>query len=169
MSRLRVSVSVLVLALLCAAPVVAQNRSNFTGKWTLLPEKSVPPNPNGPATTFTISQEGQKFTIAPVGVAGSESVLNTYVTDGEEHSTTVRAAAPARLATYRAVWTRDQLAITFNTQVPDASGDPKNARTITTRQVYSIDAEGFLIIEASVVGSSASMRSTPSRSVYRKG
>jgi hypothetical protein len=170
----RVTVALLVWVTVAVVPAVAQNRSNFDGTWRLLvptvPEKSQPANPNDPVTSFTIAQEGQKFTIISSGaLPGQSRIAKTYVADGAEHLVPESAASQAKSSTYRAAWTGDQLVMTFTTPSPSASGEQNSAQTIVTLQVYSIDVEGRLVIEASVVGASMSIHSAPSRSVYRKG
>jgi hypothetical protein len=196
MPRARTSVAVLSLVAFCAGPVVAQDRPNFNGKWTLVPDKSLPANPNRPIVTLTITQDDKQFTSTPTAVAAGGGaapvyVPSTYVTDGEEHqlplpsapaggaialppnvppgTATVVMTVAVTEQTYRAAWTKDQLVMTIrttSTTTSDSRGETKSVRV--SRRVYSIDAEGFLVVETTPVEPVPATPPPPNRNVYRK-
>ncbi|HXT69930.1 MAG TPA: hypothetical protein VN700_09255 [Vicinamibacterales bacterium] len=57
---------VLLVAIALAAPLRAQNRANFAGKWVLVLEKSTPAIPERHQREITITQEAQSITMTQI-------------------------------------------------------------------------------------------------------
>lgn len=162
---------------------VAQDRPNYSGRWTLAEDRSTPiSTPRSLGTTFKIDQSATTVTIeqtvmmaaGPIRLVNgqppaepvqrTEQVISTvYTADGAEHEppTTVPPTTNpnARVmvissGTYRATWTTGQLVIL--TYVRSMNPTTREAELVLVRRLaLSLDAEGSLIVD------SVSVRTAP--------
>jgi hypothetical protein len=162
-------------------PLLAQTqaRPSFAGKWEIVPEKgtqSITPPGFPPVPPLTISQDVTTITVSKLvfrspmnGQPNQQAAYSlTYTFDGMERPEPPPvpplpaglSASPGTDPKYIAEWTGDQLVIT--TRAISRMDVPT-----VTKVTYSIDKEGFLVVETvRTMGNQPA--SSPSRSVYRK-
>lgn len=156
------------LVLLGAATVSwgvgAQNRPNFSGKWTVVPSRSVISSDAGTPVyitvfgeAFTADQTQDTLTIAIDNEKGFKWV---YRLDGQASPNVVPGEAGPQPTSSTALWSRAELVIT--TRVP-ADGDSKPQPTTTTRRL-KFNEDGTLRVEAPWGRSGAMVGSVYARS-----
>ena len=121
-----------------AGLAAAQSKPNFAGAWTPVPDAGTDPR----ATAITIHQ-----TTAELVIEGASGRKSTYKLDGSPSTNTIpeRGGDPPTVAVSNAAWDGNKIVI--QTQI--TRGVAPNLRTIHYRQVYSLDADGRLILEES--------------------
>jgi hypothetical protein len=164
--------SLVVMAL--SVGMSAQNRPDFSGRWTLVPEKSTPTGSRGAlgdsfgvqqtattiaietvVPTMSVSRSGGAVGTPEKGVAPRTAV---YTFDGVEHELQQQPQLPPGVppssvqvklifeTTYRAVWTTDQLVIL--TALKGAQGTQTAGQFQgLSRLSLSLDSDGSLVVD----------------------
>ena len=194
---LRIATLVCSIAVVTAVSLEGQAKPDFSGRWVLVPERSVPANTWAMGKEFRASQtpssialelQWQELQLGPAGNKSTDVGFGkpiVYALDGADHEQPVAAPqefsnrpgasrAYVRSLNYRATWTGDKLVIVsrdvFAIERPGET--PKVARRVI-RKALSLDADGSLVAESLIVadpfpGEQAQDAPVPIRSVYRK-
>ena len=172
--------AILVVVGLVAAhvSVTAQRRPSFSGVWTLLAERTTPPDamPLGPqinieqtAATLTIVTTAMRLNlrVGQSSVSPGGLTSTAYELDGAQH---VRPES----GTYRATWTEDQLVImTRDARRFTVDGLPPVVMERVIRQALSLDGMGNLVMDTLIVADPVPLGPRqdppiPMRAVYRR-
>ena len=171
-----------------------QDRPSFSGRWTLVADRSTPTGSKGTfGEAFTIAQQTTfiEIDLAVVGMqfnsqtgqlsTGQTKTITTgYETDGAEHVMAPRDVPPGTTVmvlstrSYRAVWTTGQLVIVeYNKAVAGRGNDVEGQITSVVRTGFSLDADGSLIVDRITVAMPRANGPkqeppVPTRSVYKK-
>jgi hypothetical protein len=133
MKRLIASV-VVIVALAAAFETHAQTRPNFSGRWVQVSPAE------GAGSEQVIKHEGDKMTASHAST-GDGHVLE-YTLDGTEKTQTLTSHGQDLNSKVRAIWEKESVVITATTHY---GGD----RTVTLKQVWSLDKAGQLVIVVS--------------------
>jgi hypothetical protein len=136
--KLRTAIALAMTAAALAGLTAAQAKPNLAGAWTPVPDAGTDPR----ATGITIHQ-----TQAELVIENASGRKSTYKLDGSLSSNTIpeRGGNPPTVAVSTAGWDGNKLVI----QTKITRGAPPTLRTIQYRQVYSLDADGRLILDES--------------------
>jgi len=124
--------SVLALSICIAAVVIAQQRPNFTGKWTAVS----PADAGGGVQTITHTEN--KLSIVH-GSSGDDHNLE-FILDGKEHRTVMATHGSEIVTLYTATWNGDRLTMLSKSTYP-------NGNVLDQAQIWSLDAKGQLVID----------------------
>lgn len=133
MKRLIALVAVAVVAVAGIAGIQAQTRPNFSGRWV-----QVSPA-DGAGQEQVVKHDGDKLSASHESEGGGH-VLE-YTLDGSETSQTMTSHGEPVTSKVRASWDKESLVITTTTNYGE--------RTVTLRQVWSLDKAGQLVIVVS--------------------
>jgi hypothetical protein len=111
--------------------LVGQTRPNFSGRWV-----QVSPT-EGAGTGQTIKHEGDRMSTGHDSEGGGHGI--NYRLDGVESRNVVTTHGNDIVSKTRAVWEGQQLVITSAAEYPDG-------RTMSDKQVWSLDSTGQLVI-----------------------
>ena len=133
-----------ILAVLFTAGVMAQAKADFSGTWTLDPEKSVMGNRGGGggrgggmAAPLTITVEGAKMSISRTMGQSGNTVTTVYLLDGTESKNSQpgrRGGEPTEVI-YKSKWDGAKLVTTIT--------NPRG----TSTETRWIDADGTMVVE----------------------
>jgi hypothetical protein len=148
----------------------AQSRPNFSGDWSLVPEKSnLGGDGAGPGfyssfpDAFTIAQTDRRLTVS--WKHGNPPATFTYALDGSENRNRLSPAAtePDKEVVSRASWVGRTLVIetTRSFSLGGQTG------TVSTTYVMSLDGDGLLLIDKTTPAGAANAPSSM-KLVYRK-
>lgn len=152
------------LALVLAVPAAnAQDKPNFSGTWTLVPD------PNAPATggrggggglgqAATITQDDKTLTVTRTTQQGE--VKTVYNLDGSESKNMMSMRGGQVEQVSKATWDGNTLKITTNFTMGE--------NAVTTNQSFALDATGQLIHTTTGVGRGGGEPVTTTRT-YKKG
>jgi hypothetical protein len=177
MMRARVLSALLASAVVLTIPVGAQTRPNLVGKWTLVVDKSVPPQVQTHGREITMALEGQTLTLTQIAMRyqmsfvpgaaaggppptlppGEESPYSlAYILDGAEHPTPIRTpVGGAGMTSQTMTLTQESTyraiwtrdQLIIMTRATSRSGQAPSPISRVTRRAFSIDAEGQLIVD----------------------
>ena len=146
-----------------AASAFAQAKTNFAGKWTLVPD------PNAPAPTgrgggrggglgqaFSAEQNDKTLTVVTTTQAGETKAV--YNLDGSESKNPLTMGGNTIDRVSKAKWDGAKLVITTTTNF--------NGNANESTQTWSLDATGNLIVEAT---SNFGGNPTTTKMTYKKG
>ena len=173
-----------------------QDRPSFSGRWTLVADRSTPAGSKGvfgeavtiaQQTTFIeidvtvtgtqVTMQGGQTTSMP---AASRTLTRGYEMDGVEHEMPPPEAKPGvsmmilSKTSYRAVWTTGQLVIVEHNRAAATRGnDVEGQITSVTRTAFSLDPDGLLIVDRIGIAmprpnGPKQEPPVPTRSVYKK-
>ncbi|MEX2270945.1 MAG: hypothetical protein WD690_05715 [Vicinamibacterales bacterium] len=153
-----------ILAVLFTAGALAQAKPDFSGTWTLDPEKSVMGGRQGGggrgggrggAAPITITVEGSKLSVARQ--QGENTVTTVYLLDGTVSKNTQagRQGGEPTEVTYTSKWDGAKLVTTI-----------VNPRGTSTETRW-IDADGTMVVETTRTGQDGTPQVT--KLVYKKG
>ena len=133
------------IAVALTAGVLAQDKPNFAGKWTMDVEKSDPMgggNRGGgaPAGPITITVDGQKMSISRT--AGENTITTVYMLDGTPSKNTQagrQGGEPVEIV-YTSKWEGNTLVTTI--------ANPRG----TSTEKRSIAADGTMVVESTRTG-----------------
>jgi hypothetical protein len=116
-----------------AASATAQARPNFSGRWVIVqPQK-------GAGQEQVIKHDDKVLTKTPLGDRGGPPA--TYQIDGTEHRTVLPMRGEQIVSVTKATWEGNTLVVTILENYP-------NGMKLNVREVWSLDAQGRLVIEA---------------------
>jgi hypothetical protein len=118
---------------LLAAAAAAQNKPNFTGTWAIVSEKK-----ESRQTDQVVGQTATTLAIGHASEGGRHQAV--YRLDGTENKNVISSHGGQIVSISKASWTGDKLTITTATTYP-------NGRKRDDKQIWSLDAEGRLIVE----------------------
>jgi hypothetical protein len=125
-----------VLAAAAGAPGASAGepqRPNFSGRWVIVqPEK-------GAGQEQIIKHDDKMLSKTPVGDRGGPPA--TYELDGMEHRTMLPMRGEQVVIVTKAAWEGNTLVVTIQENYP-------NGMKLNVREVWSLDAQGRLVIEA---------------------
>lgn len=128
-----------------AAQVSAQPKPNFSGEWTLVPEKSSFGTMPTPATmTRTITHKDPAIKIVTTqtsGALGDTTIETNFTTDGKPQSNTVSGTPMSTVG----VW--DGASLTFHSVLSQQGGD------ITVDDRYQLSEDGRTLTVTRKLGS----------------
>jgi hypothetical protein len=124
--------SVLALSICIVAVVIAQQRPNFTGKWTAVS----PADAGGGVQTITHTET--KLSIVH-GSSGDDHNLE-FILDGKEHRTVMATHGSEIVTLYTTTWNGDRLTMLSKSTYP-------NGNVLDQAQIWSLDAKGQLVID----------------------
>ena len=111
----------------------AKQRPNFSGRWVIVqPEK-------GAGQEQIITHDDKMLSKTPVGDRGG--LPATYQIDGTEHRTVLPMRGEQIVSITKAAWEGNTLVVTIQENYP-------NGMKLSIREVWSLDAQGRLVIEA---------------------
>ena len=157
-------IAALSMVLGTASLVIAQAKTNFAGKWTLVvdPNAPAPTGRGGRGGGFgglgqggSIEQNDKTITVTTTGQAGE--VKSVYNLDGSESKNAVNFGGNAIERVSKAKWDGAKLVIETTTNI---QGNP-----VTSTQTWSL-AEGNLVIEST---SNFGGNPTTTKQTYKKG
>jgi hypothetical protein len=125
--------SALVVSVCVAVSGFAQQKPNFTGKWSV-----VSPAEAGPGLVQTVTHTETKLNMAH-GAEGDEHSLE-FILDGKEHRSTLPTHGSEIVTLYTATWKGDRHTIVSKSTYP-------SGKILDQTQVLSLDAKGQLIID----------------------
>ena len=185
----KLAIFVAVGLLVVHVSVNAQTRPSFAGVWTLLADRTTPPDalPLGPevriehtAGSLTITSPATSFRVVTrlatledhwsVSPGGLKSIV--YELDGLPHDRPAPAvqgsAGRTENVSYRATWADAQLIIVTR-DTRHITADPRNPVFMdrSVRQVLSLDANRDLVMET-LIAVQQGPEPVPMRAVYRK-
>ena len=156
-------IAALSMVLGTASLVIAQAKTNFAGKWTLVVDPNAPaPTGRGRGGGFgglgqggSIEQTDKTITVTTTGQAGE--VKSVYNLDGSESKNTMTFGANSIERVSKVKWDGAKLVIetTSNFQ-----GNP-----VTSTQTWSLDAGNLVIESTSNMGGNP----TTTKQTYKKG
>ena len=158
-------IAALSMVLGTASLVIAQAKTNFAGKWTLVvdPNAPAPAGRGGRGGGFgglgqggSIEQNDKTITVITTGQAGE--VKSVYNLDGSESKNSVTFGGNAIERVSKVKWDGAKLVIETTTNF---QGNP-----ITSTQTWSLDASGGLVIEST---SNMGGNPTTTKQTYKKG
>jgi len=153
-----------ILAVLFSAGVMAQAKPDFSGTWTLDPEKSVMGGGRqgggqrgGGAAPLTITVDGSKLSISRTMGQSGNTITTVYMLDGTVSKNTQpgRQGGEPTEVTYTSKWDGAKLVTTI-----------VNPRGTSTETRW-IDADGTMVVETSRTGPDGTPVVT--KLVYKKG
>jgi hypothetical protein len=157
-------IAALSLVLGTASIVVAQAKTNFAGKWTLVPDPNAPaPTGRGRGGGFgglgqggSIEQNDKTITVTTTTQAGESKAV--YNLDGSESKNPLTVGGNTIDRVSKVKWDGAKLVITTTTTF---NGNPNEST-----QTWSLDAAGNLVVEAT-----SNFQGTPTTSklTYKKG
>ena len=162
--RVRLALSLALLAAVGSSGFAAQARPNFTGNWTNA-DPNATRSSNGImylGSAFTAQQDDRTLTVTPtkhlvhVG-EWPELMKAVFNLDGSESKNPLTSGGRPLNRYARATWDRDMLVITTTTS------DDYNVSTQT--QTWSLNRSGELVVDAVLTYRG---NSTTSRATYRK-
>ena len=143
--------------------VMAQAKTNFAGKWTLVPDPNAAAGAGRGRGGFgglgqggAIEQNDKTITVTTTTQAGETKAV--YNLDGSESKNPITMQGNTIDRVSKVKWDGPKLVITTTTNI---QGNP-----IETTQTWSLDASGSLVIE-----STSNFQGTPTttKMVYKKG
>ena len=134
-----------------SAASLAQERPNFTGRWVL----AIPAGMAGQEQTVTHTAE----TLTTAHASSGHGHKKVYRLDGAESRNVLVSHGEDVVTLSTAVWNGSALTITSATTYPDG-------RKLHQKHVWSLDAEGRLVIDATHSGLTATPETA--RHVYVK-
>ena len=159
-------ISVLTVIVLLAggvAAVMAQAKTNFAGKWTLVPDPNAPAGGGRGRGGFgglgqggTIEQNDKTITVTTTTQAGETKAV--YNLDGSESKNPITMQGNTIDRVSKVKWDGAKLVITTTTNF---QGTP-----VESTQTWSLDASGSLTIEST---SNFGGNPTTTKTVYKKG
>jgi hypothetical protein len=124
---------VLALSTCIVATAFAQQKPNFTGKWTVVsPADAVAGGPQ------TITHTDTTLRLAH-GAEGGDHNLE-FVLDGKEHRSVMPSHGSEIVTLYTTTWKGDQLTIASKSTYP-------NGNVLDQLQVWSLDPKGQVIVD----------------------
>ena len=125
---------------LCAATGSSQQKLDFSGRWvTVSPERAK-------GSEQIVEQTASTLAVGHASEgSGHRSVYNL---DGTESRNVITSHGSEVVSVSKAEWQGEQLIITSKTTFPDG-------RQIDTRQVWSLDADGRLVIDVTDMAAGA--------------
>ena len=160
--RLRLALSLAFIAAIGSTRLVAQDRPNFTGKWTIAePNVSAPAGIMYLGSAFTAEQNDKTLTVTPtvheVHVGEKpEQLKAVFNLDGSDSRNPLNMNRQLN-RTSSVTWDGGRLVITTTTS------DQNNVSTQT--QTWSLDASGTLIVDTVITYRG---NSTTSKATYKK-
>jgi hypothetical protein len=130
----RTAAAFIAIGLAWSGEVLAQEKPNFSGRWV-----SVPPSTDGGAEQLVIHDlKANTLTLQHDSEGDGHKLVHKL--DGTEHRNVLASHGSEIVILSKAQWTGNQLTITSVVTYPDG-------RRMDSKQVWSIDANGQLIIE----------------------
>lgn len=136
----------------CAVSLLAQEKPNFSGRWIPVPQSS----DSGSEQVVTHDLKANTLTLQHDSEGDGHKLV--YKLDGTEHRNTLASHGSEIVILSKAQWTGNQLTITSVVTYPDG-------RRMDSKQIWSIDASGQLIIELT---ETLDGRTITNRGVHRK-
>jgi len=168
MRLVAVLLSVTAVLLLSDTRLSAQERPNFAGSWTLIPDPDAGGGGGGRGgrgggrgglgQEATLVQDAATLTITRA-TQGGESKL-VYKLDGSENKNTVAGRGGSTEQVSKAVWTGNKLVITTTLNM--------GGNNFEQTMALSLDAEGVLVVETTSPGRGGGDPTTRTQR-YRKG
>ena len=151
------------LALVLAVPAAnAQDKPNFSGSWTLVPDPNAPTGGRGGGgglgQAATITQDAKTLTVTRTTQNGE--VKTVYNLDGSESKNMMSMRGGQVEQVSKATWKGNELLITTNFTMGE--------NAVTTTQSFVLDATGQLIHTNTGVGRGGGEPVTTVRT-YKKG
>ncbi|HEX6324046.1 MAG TPA: hypothetical protein VFZ36_10000 [Vicinamibacterales bacterium] len=156
-----------ILAVLFTAGMMAQAKPDFSGTWTLDPEKSVMPQGRGAGMgggraggmgggPITITVEGQKMSISRTMGQSGNTVTTVYMLDGTASKNTMagRGGAEPVEVVYTSKWNGAKLVTTI--------ANPRG----TSTETRWIEADGTMVVETTRTNPQG--EAVTSKQVYKK-
>ena len=163
MKRLVSMFTVTVLLAGGVTAVMAQAKTNFAGKWTLVPDPNAPAGGGrgrggfgGLGQGATIEQNDKTITVTTTTQAGETKAV--YNLDGSESKNPITMQGNTIERVSKAKWDGAKLVITTTTNF---QGNPNEST-----QTWSLDASGSLVVEST---SNFGGNPTTTKMVYKKG
>jgi hypothetical protein len=114
-----------------------QPKPNFSGRWVIVsPEK-------GAGQEQIITQDAKTLTTEHASEGGGHKIV--YQLDGIEHRNAIPSHGAEIVMMSTAAWDGDRIVITIRTDYP-------NGMKTTAREVWSLDAQGRLVVDATESG-----------------
>jgi hypothetical protein len=159
-----------VLAVLFTAGLMAQARPDFSGTWTLDPDKSVMPQGRGAGQgggrqggmgggPLTITVEGQKMSISRTAGQSGNTITTVYMLDGTDSKNQVTMGrggegGPVEVV-YKSKWDGNKLVTTITNQMGSST------------ETRWIDADGTMVVETTRTNQQGEAITT--KLVFKKG
>ena len=145
-----------------AAPAVAQEKPNFAGSWTMVPDPNAPQGGGrggmgGLGQAFTITQDATTLTITRTTQNGEVKMV--YNLDGSESKNMMQGRGGQMEQVSKAVWDGSKLVITTNLNM---GGNP-----VTRTQTFTLDGSGQIVVVTSGPGRGGEQMTTTV--TYKKG
>ena len=145
----RMAAAFIAMGLAWSASVLAQEKPNFSGRWV-----SVPPSTGEQLVTHDL--KANTLTLQHDSEGHGHKLVHKL--DGTEHRNSLTSHGSEIVILSKAQWTGNQLTITSVVTYPDG-------RRMDSKQIWSIDASGQLIIELT---ETLDGRTITNRGVHRK-
>jgi hypothetical protein len=133
----RILAAVVVLATVAGA----QQRPNFSGRWVITSP------PEGAGREQVVTQDEKTLTVEQSSSSGQRKTIHQL--DGVERQQALPMRGQEITVLSKAVWEGDRIAITSNTSYP-------NGMKTQSREVWSLDAQGRLVIDYTEIGPTGS-------------
>lgn len=150
-----------------AARVEAQGKPNFSGSWTQVVDPNAPApqgrggrggGRGGLGMAATLTQDDKTLTITRTTQAGE--IKTVYNLDGSDSKNMMTMGGNQVEQVSKAMWEGDKLKISTTMDF--------NGNTISSSQVFSLDASGQLVVEATNPGRGGGAPTTTTL-MYKKG
>ena len=127
-------------AVLLGVVLAGQAKPSFAGKWTMVPDASAPAG--GPGGMFvsemTAAQDDKTLTVTSVSQMGE--IKTAYNLDGSEGKSPLEFNGTTIDRVTKAAWDGSKLVLTTTSSF--------NGQAFETRQVWSLGADGNLVVES---------------------
>ncbi len=133
--RQKLLLTVLTAITLGVVAIAAQQKPNFSGRWvTVSPTEAA-------GQEQVVTHDAATLTTGHASEGGGHGAV--YKLDGTESRNVLTSHGEPIVTRSKAAWSGAQLTITSNTTYPDG-------RTRESKEVWSLDAEGRLVIEVNL-------------------
>jgi len=129
------------LVLTIGAGVQAQQKPDFSGRWVITSP------PEGAGREQVVTQDEKTLTVEQSTSSGQRKTIHQL--DGVERQQALPMRGQEITVLSKAVWEGDRIAITSHTSYP-------NGMKTQSREVWSLDAQGRLVIDYAEIGPTGS-------------